>query len=101
MMLIGSASMIFAGAAGASGALVLGLVYIMIAILYIFAAMFLWMYADRITRFLRKRSPGKLTAALEAQKSFWKFVGIVTLIVLCIYAVILLLAAFAWITTSM
>jgi hypothetical protein len=64
---------------------VLGFIYIVMAVLYIAPGVFLWMYADRIGVFLRQRTPGTLASALEAQKSFWKFVGIATLIVICLY----------------
>jgi hypothetical protein len=62
-----------------------GIVYIVIAIIYIIPAVFLWMYADRMAVFLRNKSSGTLASALEAQKSFWKFMGILTLIILCLY----------------
>ncbi len=62
-----------------------GLFYIVLAILYIAPGIFLWMYADRIGVFLSQRTPGTLASALEAQKSFWKFVGIAILILICLY----------------
>jgi len=48
-----------------------------------------------------RRTPAELTHALEAQKSFWKFVGILTLIVLCIYALIAIFGIFGAIAMSM
>ena len=62
------------------------------ALIYIFPAVFLWKYADRIAVFMRERSTGALASALEAQKSFWKFVGILTAVVLAIYAAIFVVA---------
>jgi len=102
-MALGGAIMMAAGAAGAPGAVgaFLGILYILMAILYVIPAVFLWRYADRIGSFLLQRTPGRLASALEAQKSFWKFVGILTLIVLCIYALIALFAIFGAIATSM
>lgn len=73
----------------------LGFIYIVMAIVYIIPAVFLWMYADRIGGYLRQKSSGALASALEAQKSFWKFTGILTLIVLCLYAIIFFFAVFA------
>ena len=70
----------------------LGLIYIVMAVLYIVPAVFLWRYADRIALFAQERSTGALALALEAQKSFWKFVGILMLVVLSIYAVIIAFA---------
>ncbi len=110
LMLIGSAFMVFGGVAmmamGAAGmpgmpGAILGLVYIVMAILYVVPAVYLWRYAGRIGSFLQQESIGSLASALEAQKSFWKFVGIVALIVLCIYAFIIVFAAIAGIASSM
>jgi len=91
MVLVGLAVMVggMMGPMGPSGA-VFGAIYILMAILYIAPGIFLWAYADRIGIFLRQRTPGRLAMALESQKSFWKFTGIVTLIVLCIYGLALL-----------
>jgi len=102
-MALGGAIMMAAGAARAPGmpGAVFGLVYILMAILYIIPAVFLWRYADRIGSFMLRRTPAELTHALEAQKSFWKFVGILTLIVLCIYALIAIFGIFGAIAMSM
>jgi hypothetical protein len=102
-MVLGGAFMMLAGAAatpGTPGAF-LGLIYMVMAVLYIVPAVFLWRYADRIDIFLRQRSPRTLASALEAQKSFWKFVGILTLIVLCVYAFAILFAIFAGVASTM
>jgi hypothetical protein len=99
MMLIGSVFMVLGGivlmvssAAGAFpgriGALVGGM-YIGMALLYIVPAIFLWMYASRIAVFLGDRSTSALASALESQKSFWKFVGIVMLIIICLYGAVI------------
>jgi len=92
-MVLGGIAMMIGGAAGLGGAgAFLGIVYIVMALLYIVPAVFLWSYADRIGRFLQQKSPGTLASALESQKSFWKFMGILMLIVLCIYAMIFVFA---------
>jgi len=104
LMFIAAALMVLAGffivGIGASRAPVgigaaAGIVYIVMAVLYVIPAVFLWMYADRIGIFLRQRSLNSLATALQAQKSFWKFVGVVALIVICIYAVVILFAVLA------
>lgn len=100
---LGGAIMMAAGAAGGPrvpGAFA-GIVYVFMAILYVIPAVFLWRYADRIGSFMLHRTPGTLAHALEAQKSFWKFVGILTLIVLCIYATLAIFFIFGAIATSM
>lgn len=102
-MALGGAFMMAAGAVGSpgiSGAFV-GIVYVVMAVLYIIPAVFLWRYADRIGSFLLQRTPVALTHALEAQKSFWKFVGILTLIVICLYALMAIFAVFSAIALTM
>jgi len=96
-MLIGGVFMLFAGVAGSAFGetglpegvmfVVLAMVYGLMAFLYIFPAIFLWRYASRIGRMLSTASVSELEGALEAQKSFWKFIGIMTIVVMAFYAV--------------
>ena len=95
VMLAGAAAKLPGGFGGA-----IGFIYIVMAVLYILPAVFLWTYADRISIFLRKRSPGRLASALEAQKSFWKLAGILMLIVLCMYAVIIVFVLLAGVAAT-
>ncbi|MBW3670567.1 MAG: type II secretion system protein GspG [Acidobacteria bacterium] len=64
----------------------LGLLYLLMAILYVFPSMYLFRYASSITRALQ---PGPkaipVQDALRHQKSFWKFVGILTLASMLLY----------------
>ncbi len=83
----------------AVGALFLGgmgvlisLIYIVMGALYFFPTLKLSQYASRIARLRVTKSEVDLSAALEAQRSFWAFVGIVTIIVLFLYLVIFLVA---------
>ena len=104
-MLVGGAAMTGAGgnpgmAAAGFGAVVGG-IYIAMALLYIVPAIFLWRYADQIARFDRDRSSGRLATALEAQKSFWKFVGIAALIMLAVYFVAIGIAIVGGVASSM
>ncbi len=96
VMLVGAAFMLLAGIGmsmgigraggfGASGAFVL--VYGATALLYVAPAIYLSRYATRIGDLLRTRRTTDLEAALEAQKSFWKFCGIVLTVILCLYGV--------------
>jgi len=110
MMFIGSAFMIFAGLLMMMGAavgappgfgVVLGIVYIAMALLYIVPAIFLWQYADRIALLMHERSAGALASALQAQKSFWKFVGIAILVIMGLYAVGIVFAIVAAVIGTM
>lgn len=64
------------------------LVYPLLALLYIMPAVYLGRYASRIAQLDRLRRSDVLEATLEAQKSFWRFVGIVALTIIGLYVVI-------------
>jgi hypothetical protein len=59
---------------------VMGLVYIVMAVLYFFPALYLVKYSSAVERFLSTGMPADMESALTYQKSFWKFVGILSLI---------------------
>ncbi len=67
-----------------NGGAVIGVIYIVMSFLYILPAVYLWRYANRIGSFDLERSPRSLASALEAQKSFWRFCGIVMVVYLVI-----------------
>jgi hypothetical protein len=68
------------------------LAYVPMGILYFFPSFFLFRYASRINALWATRSVRQLEDALEAQKSFWKFVGILMLIMIVLYLLGLLSA---------
>ncbi|MCW1920936.1 DUF5362 family protein [Luteolibacter arcticus] len=59
---------------------VVGLFYIAMSLMYLFPAVKLWKYGTSILRLMSTRSAADLEQALEEQRGFWKFVGIVLLI---------------------
>ena len=61
-------------------------VYVVMAVVYIFPIRYLLQYASRIQDFARDGTTEHLDRALESQKSFWKFVGILMVIVVGFYA---------------
>ena len=65
---------------------------IIACLLYVIPAIFLWEYAGRIAELQMSHRSEDLEHALAAQKSFWKFVGILTTIALCIALLVVLLA---------
>lgn len=65
--------------------------YLLIAVLQLPPVIFLNRYASRIGTLVRTRSTADLAEALHAQKSFWRYVGIATLVVLCLEALSLVL----------
>lgn len=94
-MMIGGAVGIsqFSSSPGAPTAMfgVLGIVYIAMALLYIYPSIKLWSYGSRIVSLMSSRSEADLVAALHEQRAFWKFVGIMICIVLALYAVVIVL----------
>jgi len=67
----------------------MGLVYLLVAGLYLPPVIFLNRYASRIGDLLASHSSQDLEEALRAQKSFWKYVGIVTVIFLALYILVI------------
>ena len=78
MMAFGGAGGPFAGGMG----IALPAIYLIMGLLYIFPGIFLVRYATKINALLSSPTTAALEAALVAQKSFWKFVGISVLVVL-------------------
>jgi hypothetical protein len=60
-----------------------------IAALYVAPAIFLWRYAGSIDRLQRGGGPPALTAALSQQKSFWKYMGILLVVMLGLYGLVI------------
>jgi Family of unknown function (DUF5362) len=91
LMLLGGVVMMAAGALAPSGSAVpaaaMGAIYIPMAFLYIYPGLKLWGFSSAIGRLLASRSNMDLEAALGQQKSFWKFSGIMTVVVIALYAV--------------
>ena len=70
----------------------IGVLYILLAGLYIGPAYFLHQFASSIGNLMEGGGDVALEAALGSQKSFWRFAGITTLVVICIYALFIVFA---------
>jgi hypothetical protein len=79
--------------AGLFGPLV-GIFYLIFGGLYVIPAYFLHQYASSIQDFLLNGSDSAMESALGSQKSFWRFTGILTLIIICVYALVFFFAIF-------
>jgi len=66
--------------------------YLFMAGIQLPAVLFLNRYASRIGDLLGSHAPSDLREALVAQKSFWRYIGILTLVVMCIYVLIIAFA---------
>lgn len=70
----------------------IGIFYIGIALLYIFPCLYLYRFATQTKDALASNDSDTLTTALMNHKSLFKFMGICTIVVLCLYALILVFA---------
>ena len=78
---------------GGSGlSLLIAVVYLALGGLYLFPAYFLHQFASAIRNLDQGGGDVAMEEALRSQKSFWRFVGIMTLVVICIYAIIIVFA---------
>jgi preprotein translocase subunit Sss1 len=89
-MVLGGIGMIFAGvmAGAGKGAMFpgwLGGAYLALAAIYLIPALLLNRYANGIASLMRTQRMSDVEVALGAQRSFWKFTGILVIVVLCLY----------------
>lgn len=75
------------GLAAMGGLAVLGAVYFVMAFFYIYPALKLTKYAARIRDLMATPSEQNLVVALNEQRAFWKFAGIMTLVGMAAYGV--------------
>lgn len=74
------------------------LLYVVMGLLFLLPAGFLWRYASNIHAFRVTLRIPDLENALEAQKSYWKFIGTLMLVVL-VFCVLLVVPAMFFATT--
>ena len=100
LMLISGAFMLLAVAMGGAAARmgVMGVIYLPFAFLYIYPAMCLMKYASSITEAAASGQMVHVNDAILQQKKFWRFCGLLTSIILGIYAVIFIVAILAALT---
>ena len=81
-LILGGLAVAIAGAGLGQGAsLLLGLVYGCMSALYIVPGVYLVRYAKRIREFVTQgQRATQLESALDTQRAFWKFVGVLTVI---------------------
>ncbi len=68
----------------------MSILYVIIAILYIFPSLYLWHTASAVVRMKKGDIVGGMETVLAKQKSFWKFVGIMVLSLLIIYPIFII-----------
>jgi len=69
--------------------------YILIDIIHFFFSLYLYQFGDRIKKGIAFADTVHLTRAFEKLKSFFKLWGIITIVVLCLYALLIVCVAIA------
>lgn len=91
LLVLGSIAILVIPFGGPMGAMSLGprlgasVAYLLMGLVQFPAVLFLSRYASRIARLAASGDPSDLEDALRAQKSFWKYVGILTLMMMILY----------------
>jgi hypothetical protein len=67
----------------------IGLVYLLLAVLYIFPALYLWRYADAINSLGNPPDSLALEEAMKHQAAYWRFIGILSVAFILGFVVIL------------
>ena len=75
-----------------TGAMAFGIaaLYLVMAIVYLFPGIKLWKYANAITALTTSGRNQDLVAALNQQRSFWKFVGIMIIALMVLYFLVVI-----------
>lgn len=86
-MLLGGAFIGAAGGNAPSSTMIagMGLVYLVMAITYVFPAWYLLKYSSAIGRFVGSGTSGDLEDALQQQRKFWKFVGVLAIVMMVVF----------------
>ncbi|MDZ4289170.1 MAG: DUF5362 family protein [Prosthecobacter sp.] len=66
---------------GGASMVVIGVVYSLMGLLYLYPAVKLWKYGTKIGDLIKSRSVADLEAALNEQRIVWKFWGVMTIII--------------------
>jgi hypothetical protein len=80
--------------------LIFAVVYGVMAFIYIFPALKLWKYANRIKELSATRALATLDAALNEQRSFWKYAGIMMIILICGYIIFIVGMGYFFFSTA-
>jgi hypothetical protein len=78
------------GGGGAILSVVIGIIYIAIALLYFFPCLYLFNFASRMQVALRNNDQVQLNSSLRNLKSCYKFLGILMIVVLAFYGLSLI-----------
>jgi len=63
----------------------LGGIYLLMGLLYFFPSLYLYQYAEKLKSAIHTRSEEQLILALDKNKAFFRFIGIMTVVTLILY----------------
>lgn len=102
LMLLGALSLLLMGSfvgakAGipAAGLALMAIAYVLLSLLYIYPIIKLMKFCGAIKRLTFSGAAADLDEAMRQQKSFWKFIGILTLVMIIIYLVVIIFGVVA------
>ena len=74
------------------GGIIMGIYFLIIAILYFLPCLFLYNFSSRMQSALRSNDQINLNRSFSSLKSLLKFWGVLTIIIICFFALIIILA---------
>jgi hypothetical protein len=81
-----------AGAPPAAVFLGMGLGYLVFAVLYVFPGWFLIKYSSAIGRLVNSGQSSDMENALQQQRKFWKFVGVLFIVIMVMFVLGMIVA---------
>lgn len=72
----------------------MSILYMLLAIVFFFPSLYLWQTAGAIIRVRKGELSAGTATALDRQRKFWKFIGIVTICLLALYPVLIVVIIF-------
>lgn len=93
-------SMLFMGSlmegVGPLGGIAMGTFYLLMSLVYVFPCLALNRYASAIQGLIAAgpdaAGPAGLTVALDEQRRFWRMIGLISIAMVCLYALVLAIA---------
>jgi hypothetical protein len=80
---------------GVIGGAFITILYLVIAVIYFFPCLFLYNFSVRLKAALGSNDQVKLNQSLKSQKTLFKYVGIMTIVILSFYALALVIVGVA------
>jgi len=72
-----------------------GLIYVFIGLIYFFPVLYLFNFSRKMKRALSLKNNDDLSSAFDNLKSHYKFIGIFTIVIISLYALMFIIALFS------